>query len=238
MSLVMQSQRFVGSPMMSSSVVHGWSSTREGIRIIKIIKCSTKTDVKNVFWSARKKERVKLPTNEDGFRVKDYPICEFLNHPSGIETVLNINALESWELLGSNTYRCKLPRIQLLRFEVSPSMVLQVNPTNEDCIVKLLSCKFEGSDIVEKQNEHFSASMKNHITWDTSASESFLNVDVSLKIHIEIYNQPFPLLPVSAIEVPGNIVMQALLDRFVPLLVQQLLQDYENWVLEQSEDSS
>ncbi|KAL9275977.1 hypothetical protein AKJ16_DCAP24506 [Drosera capensis] len=220
MSLVMQSQRFVGSPMMSSSVVHGLSSTRwlMGFDMLVALLCiwreSELSRLSNVV--PRQMSRMCFGPQEKSngsssllMRMvsgkKSYPICEFLNHPSGIETVLNINALESWELLGSNTYRCKLPRIQLLRFEVSPSMVLQVNPTNEDCTVELLSCKFEGSDIVEKQNEHFSASMKNHITWDTSASESFLNVDVSLKIHIEIYNPPLPLLPVSAIEVPGNI---------------------------------
>ncbi|KAF6143874.1 hypothetical protein GIB67_009855 [Kingdonia uniflora] len=43
---------------------------------------------------------------------------------------------------------------------------------------------------------------------------------------------PFTLLPVSAVEKPGNLMMQSLVDRLVPLLLQQLRQDYDNWVQE------
>ncbi|XP_056697452.1 uncharacterized protein [Spinacia oleracea] len=130
--------------------------------------------------------------------------------------------------------RCKLPPIQLLNFEVAPVLDLEVSPASEWCTVELLSCKFEGSEIVQNQNKYFSATMKNFISWDKTGSGSFLDVDVKLNINLEIYNQPFTLLPVSAIESPGNVVLQALLDRFVPLLLQQLLQDYDAWVKQQS----
>ncbi|XP_056697448.1 uncharacterized protein [Spinacia oleracea] len=142
--------------------------------------------------------------------------------------------------------RCKLPPIQLLNFEVAPVLDLEVSPASEWCTVELLSCKFEGSEIVQNQNKYFSgwlehksscrtkSTMKNFISWDKTGSGSFLDVDVKLNINLEIYNQPFTLLPVSAIESPGNVVLQALLDRFVPLLLQQLLQDYDAWVKQQS----
>ncbi|XP_063946148.1 uncharacterized protein LOC108205246 isoform X2 [Daucus carota subsp. sativus] len=132
--------------------------------------------------------------------------------------------------------RCTLPRLQLLNFEVAPELDLQVTPTSKDCLVKMLSCKFEGSEIVERQNEHFSASMTNTITWDTRDSDSYLNVDVRLNISLEIYTRPFSLLPVSAVETPGNLMMQALVDRLVPLLLQQLLRDYDKWVKQQRQD--
>ncbi|XP_048494964.1 uncharacterized protein LOC104886760 isoform X4 [Beta vulgaris subsp. vulgaris] len=147
--------------------------------------------------------------------------------------MLNVNVLENYDSIDVNTYRCKIPPIQLLNFEVAPVLDLQVSPASECCTVELLSCKFEGSEIVESQNKYFSATMKNLITWDKTGSESFLDVDVKLNIALEIYNQPFKLLPVSTVEAPGNIVLQALLDRFVPLLLQQLLQDYDAWVTQQ-----
>ncbi|XP_051137352.1 uncharacterized protein LOC127255709 [Andrographis paniculata] len=114
-------------------------------------------------------------------------------------------------------------------------MDLQVIPTSEDCTVEMLSCKFEGSEVVEQQNKYFSAFMRNRIKWECTEAEQFLDLDVKLNVVLEIYTMPFALLPVSAVEGPGNIVMQALLDQLVPLLVQQLLQDYEEWIQQQSQ---
>ncbi|KAK9279426.1 hypothetical protein L1049_013105 [Liquidambar formosana] len=102
----------------------------------------------------------------------------------------------------------------------------------------MLSCKFEGSDVVERQNNYFSASMRNHITWDTNDAESYLDIDVTLDLTLEIYTRPFALLPASAVERPGNLMMQALVDRLVPLLLEQLLQDYSNWIQQKSENST
>ncbi|GFQ06720.1 hypothetical protein PHJA_002816000 [Phtheirospermum japonicum] len=75
------------------------------------------------------------------------------------------------------------------------------------------SLKFEGSKMMERQNEHFSAFMRNHIKWESFGSEQFLSVDVKLNLVLEIYTRPFTLLPVSAVEGPGKKVMQTLLDR-------------------------
>ncbi|KAK8317957.1 hypothetical protein V6Z11_A13G141200 [Gossypium hirsutum] len=74
------------------------------------------------------------------------------------------------------------------------------------------------------------AIMINHITWDTNMFEPFLEVDVKLNLRLEIYTRPFILLPTSAVEGPRNIKIQALLDRLIPLLLQQVVQDCSNWV--------
>ncbi|KAL0372014.1 UNVERIFIED_CONTAM: hypothetical protein Scaly_0883000 [Sesamum calycinum] len=187
------------------------------------------SNAKRANLSASKRERIKLPSYGDEI----YHISEFFSHPSGVEAILNTRALQSYQSLDSNLYRCILPQVRLLNFEVAPILDLQVTPTSEDCIVEMLSCKFEGSDLVERQNEHFSASMRNHIRWETIDAQPFLDVDVKLNLVLEIYTQPFALLPTSAVEVPGNIMMQALVDQLVPLLGQQLLQDYEEWVHQQ-----
>ncbi|KAF3621430.1 hypothetical protein FXO37_32796 [Capsicum annuum] len=161
------------------------------------------SDAKRANLSARKKERIELPKHDSiGGDNKSLHISEFLSHKSGIEAMLNKRALQSFESIDSNIYRCTLPQVQLLNFEVAPVLTLQVNPTSEDCIVKMLSCKFEGSDLVEQQNEHFSASMVNCITWDTVGSHPFLDVDVKLNISLEIYTMPFTMLPTSAVETP------------------------------------
>ncbi|XP_010278459.1 PREDICTED: uncharacterized protein LOC104612648 isoform X3 [Nelumbo nucifera] len=213
------------------------SNKIEAIQLPKAEVSGSNSNVKKANLFARRKESVKLPNYDDGCGGNLYPISAFLNHPSGVETILNKDALQSLQSLDSNTYRCTLQKIQLLNFEVAPVLDLRVTTTNEDCIVEMLSCKFEGSEAMECQNDHFSASMVNHMKWDASTSEPSLDVDVKLSITLEIYTRPFTLLPVSAVENPGNLIMQRLVDKLVSLLVERLLQDYDKWVQEQLEIS-
>ncbi|XP_073156598.1 uncharacterized protein [Henckelia pumila] len=207
------------SPFLGHLFQESFSSTtrkRNGGTTVSIKKAKlSESNVKKANLSARKKERVKLPDYGDAHGGNStYHISKFFSHPSGIEAILNRRALQSCQSMDSNVYRCMLPVIQFFSFEVAPVLDLQVTPTSDDCIVEMLSCKFEGSEVMERQNERFSAFMKNHIKW--------------------IYTQPFTMLPVSAVEGPGNLMMQALVDQLVPLLVQQLLQDYEDWVRAQT----
>ncbi|GLU01097.1 hypothetical protein SLE2022_184220 [Rubroshorea leprosula] len=224
------------------SRVYRWTipsafTSRKKTQVIKLRNETIKSsNTKKANLSATRTERIKLPLYDDGVGGHTYHISEFLRQPSGIEAVLNTSALQSFQLLENNVYRCILPEIQFLNFEVTPVLDLRVMPTRENCVVELLSCKFEGSEVFERQNEHFSATVKNHIMWDTSITEPFLEVDVKLNISLEIYTRPFTYLPISAVEGPGNLVIQALVDRLVPLLLQQLLQDYENWVQKQCAD--
>ncbi|KAL6965430.1 hypothetical protein U1Q18_036482 [Sarracenia purpurea var. burkii] len=163
-------------------------SPRKKFNFIIINKAeSSYSNVKRAKLSARKNGRVKLPNySDDGGGKSIYHISEFLSHPSGIKAILNTRALESFQFLDTNMYRCKLPRVQLLNFEVAPVLDLRVTPTDEECVVEMLSCKFEGSEVMERQNDHFSASMRNRITWDTNESEPFLDVDVKLNLTLEV----------------------------------------------------
>ncbi|CAA7015207.1 unnamed protein product [Microthlaspi erraticum] len=185
--------------------------------------------------SASRKQRIKLQNNGE----KKLTFSEFLKHPSGMEAVINAKALHSYHLVddNDNTYRCRLPKIQLMSFEVTPVLVLKVTPTQEDCTVELLSCKLEGSELLENQSERFSAVMINCMTWEMEDPEPFLEVDVRLNVTLEISTRPFTMLPVSAVEVPGNLVMQTLVDSLVPLLLQQLLKDYDDWSQKQQLNS-
>ncbi|XP_054795937.1 uncharacterized protein LOC129301383 isoform X2 [Prosopis cineraria] len=217
---------------LSSSSIPTFSPRRKiEIKVSEVTSSDSNAKKANLY--AAKKERVKLPTYSGGLQGPGYHFSDFIRHPSGIEAMLNTRALESCECLDANTYRCALPKLQLLKFEAVPLLDLRVTPTNKDCVVEMLSCKFEGSEVVERQNDHFSAFMINHMTWGVDDAESFLEVDVKLNITLEIYTRPFTMLPKAAVERPGTLMMQALVDQLVPLLIQQLLQDYEEWVQEQ-----
>ncbi|KAK9097649.1 hypothetical protein Syun_024694 [Stephania yunnanensis] len=186
--------------------------------------------IANLF--AKRKERVKLASYEGGDGRGG--IDQFLCHPSGVgvEAILNKNSFTTFQSLDTNTYRCTLPKLNFLNFQVAPVLDLRVTPTTQDCTIELLSCKFEGSEVLQRQNDRFSACMRNHISWDVNDSEQFLDLDIELNVSLEIYTQPFSSLPISAVEKPGNLMMQSLLDRLFQVLLQQLLLDYDCWVRE------
>jgi len=54
---------------------------------------------------------------------------------------------------------------------------------------------------------------------------------MSLWRTLEVYTKPFSMLPLSAVEKPGNLLMQGLLG-------EQLLREYHSWVQQQPEASS
>ncbi|KAK8645302.1 hypothetical protein V6N13_119143 [Hibiscus sabdariffa] len=159
------------------------------------------SDVKRANLSASRTQRVNLPVYDDtsegsGNGGQPYHISRFLSHPSGIQAILNTKALETIEFLDTSSYRCTLPKLALFNFEATPVLDLRVIPTEEDCTVELFSCKQEPCAL---------ATMINHITWDTNISEPFLEVDVKLNLTLEVYTRPFILLPISAVERPGNV---------------------------------
>ena len=66
---------------------------------------SSYSNVKIAKLSARKNDRIKLPTYNEGKRI--YHISEFLSQPPGIEAILNTSALQNFQLLDTNLYRCR-----------------------------------------------------------------------------------------------------------------------------------
>ncbi|BBN07246.1 hypothetical protein MPTK1_4g02240 [Marchantia polymorpha subsp. ruderalis] len=162
----------------------------------------------------------------------------FLSQPEGRQSMLNTKALDKYEDLGDNKFRCYLPKIDFLSFEVAPVIDLLVAANEDNCQVELLSCKFEGSDIVRSQNERFSASLKNHLVWSTKQNQEVLDVKLELNVFLEVYTLPFTLLPVSAVESPGTLIMQSLVDRLLPLFVDNMFKDYQTWAQTHPKDRS
>ncbi|GFQ03708.1 hypothetical protein PHJA_002514600 [Phtheirospermum japonicum] len=133
---------------------------RNGVKKVSVNKAKlSESNAKRANLCATRKERIKLPNYDHGEN-SIYHISEFLSHPSGVESILNTRALQNYQSLDSNLYRCILPQVQLLGFAVAPILDLLVTSTTEDCVVEMLSCKFEGSEVVERQNEHFSGTSK------------------------------------------------------------------------------
>ncbi|WRX33584.1 Protein of unknown function DUF1997 - like 3 [Theobroma cacao] len=99
-------------------------------------------NAKQANLSASRIQRVELPVYDDTSKGRQaYHISHFLSHPSGIQAILNTSALQNFQYLDTNAYRCTLPKLAFFNFEATPVLDLRVIPTKEDCTVELFSCK-------------------------------------------------------------------------------------------------
>jgi hypothetical protein len=79
---------------------------RKKTEVIKVnISTPSESNAKKANLSAARKQRIKLPSYDDGSGGKPFHISEFLRHPSGIQAMLNTSALQDFQALDTNTYR-------------------------------------------------------------------------------------------------------------------------------------
>lgn len=95
-----------GFARLPSTALFNSPSARKVVDVIQVTKDdSTKSNVKKALLSAKKKERIKLPNYDDARDGQMYHISKFLSHPTGVEAILNVNALQSYVSIDNNTYR-------------------------------------------------------------------------------------------------------------------------------------
>ncbi|MQM05773.1 hypothetical protein Taro_038591 [Colocasia esculenta] len=136
---------------------------------------------------------------------------------------------ERIERVDDTTFRCYVYRFKFFSFEVCPVLLVRVEVEPYGCCIRLLSCK--GSPIVVAQNEKFTASMENKISYNNNlgnAGVQQLNTDTTIEVTVDI---PFAFraIPVEMIESTGTQVLEQLLRIMLPRFLSQLTKDYEAW---------
>ncbi|XP_038979459.1 uncharacterized protein SYNPCC7002_A1590-like isoform X5 [Phoenix dactylifera] len=156
------------------------------------------------------------------------PLVEYMSLPASQYSVLDAERIER---VDENTFRCYVYRIKFFSFEVCPVLVVRVEEEPSGCCIRLLSCKLEGSPLVEAQNEKFSASMANRISCNSYTQNSEmqqLTSDTTIEVTIEI-PFAFRVIPVEVIESTGTQVLEQLLRIMLPRFLKQLVKDYQAW---------
>jgi len=156
------------------------------------------------------------------------PISEYMSLPASQYSVLDAERIERED---ENTFKCYVYRFKFFSFEVCPVLLVRVEEKPNGCRIRLLSCKLEGSPIVVAQNEKFSASMVNEVSYsfsDESSTARQLISETTIEVVIDI---PFAFraIPVQMIESTGNQVLQQLLKIMLPRFLSQLAKDYKAW---------
>ncbi|XP_066392106.1 uncharacterized protein [Miscanthus floridulus] len=138
---------------------------------------------------------------------------------------------ERIERVDDSTFQCYVYRFHFFALEVCPVLLVRVDEEPDGCCIRLLSCKLEGSPLVEAQNDKFSASMANRVFCSSRSQDSTiqqLTSDTTIEVAINI---PFPFraIPVEAIESSGRHMLEQLLRVMLPRFLKQLVKDYQVW---------
>lgn len=156
------------------------------------------------------------------------PLSEYMSLPASQYSVLDAERIERED---ENTFKCYVYRFKFFSFEVCPVLLVRVEEQPYGCRIRLLSCKLEGSPIVVAQNEKFSASMVNEVSYsfsDESSTARQLISETTIEVVIDI-PFAFRVIPVEMIESTGNQVLQQLLKMMLPRFLSQLAKDYKAW---------
>ncbi|KAJ6794564.1 Uncharacterized protein M6B38_230640 [Iris pallida] len=156
------------------------------------------------------------------------PLEEYMALPVSQYSVLDAQRIER---VDENTFRCFIYRLKFFSFEVCPVLLVRVEQEPLGCCIRLLSCKLEGSPLVEAQNDKFSASMVNRVSCSSGANNSELQkltTNTTIEVIIDIPSA-FRMIPVQAIESAGTQVLEQLLRIVLPRFTQQLVKDYKAW---------
>ncbi|KAG8095674.1 hypothetical protein GUJ93_ZPchr0013g37595 [Zizania palustris] len=156
------------------------------------------------------------------------PLAEYMSLPASQYSVLDAERIER---IDESTFRCYVYRFRFFALEVCPVLLVRVDEEPNGCCISLLSCKLEGSPVVEAQNDKFSASMVNRVFCNSSMKDSTfqqLTSDTTIEVTIDI-PFPFQALPVETIESSGRQVLEQLLRVMLPRFLKQLVKDYQAW---------
>ncbi|XP_073112276.1 uncharacterized protein [Elaeis guineensis] len=178
--------------------------------------------------SALKARFVAKRTEATSVQQLQRPLVEYMSLPASQYSVLDAERIER---VDENTFKCYVYRIKFFAFEVCPVLVVRVEEEPYGCCIRLLSCKLEGSPLVEAQNEKFSASMVNRISCNNYMGNSEmqqLTTDTAIEVTIEI-PFAFQVMPVEVIESTGTQVLEQLLRIMLPRFLKQLVKDYQAW---------
>ncbi|KAL5679212.1 hypothetical protein ACJX0J_005597, partial [Zea mays] len=154
-------------------------------------------------------------------RVRPRPAAaEYMSLPASQYSVLDAERIER---VDDSTFRCYVYRFRFFALEVCPVLLVRVDEEPDGCCIRLLSCKLEGSPLVEAQNDKFSASMANRVFCSSKSQDSTLQQltsDTTIEVAIDI---PFPFraIPVEAIESSGRQVLEQLLRVMLPRFLKQ-----------------
>eukprot|EP00898_Chlorokybus_atmophyticus_P009047 jgi/Chlat1/9143/Chrsp97S08392 len=174
---------------------------------------------------------------------RERPLAQYMTLPASQYSVLDAKRIER---IDDKTFICYVGGIHFFNFEVQPVLTVRVDEEPTGCTIRLLDCKaswycfvhrglliycrLEGPAVVTAQNDKFSASMVNKVSYSDveSSTNKCIRSDTTLQVQVGV-PRAFRFLGVDNIGNVGSRVMKSVLGAMVPRFTEQLSKDYYRW---------
>lgn len=153
-------------------------------------------------------------------------LAEYMALPASQYSVLDARKIER---VDDTTFRCYVGQLNFLGFSVEPVITVSVTVEPRGCTIRLLSCRLQGSRIVEDINSKFAAQMTNSVSWAPTEDPGTKQISSDTTIEVDVEVPGWFILPTPAVEAAGSGVMAATLKAMVPRFLAQLEKDYALW---------
>ncbi len=180
----------------------------------------------NICFEAEEKVNLKV-------QQKSTPIQHYLRQPQRL-----VKAIADEKLmtpLPNNCYKLRMHPLNFLDvYHFQPIVVLKVWAGASGCVyLNSESCEIKG---IEYINRRFSLFLKGKLTSEEIDGEVFLKGKVNLQVKVDL-PPPLWLTPQPLLQSTGNSLLKGVLMRIKQRLMSQLIQDYYDFVAENSEET-
>lgn len=157
------------------------------------------------------------------------PIQHYLRQPQRlVKALVDPNRIEQ---LDEEVFRLKLRPLTFMTLSIQPTADLKVwAEPNGTVHLRSRSCEILGIDYI---NQRFALNLEGYLSPCESNGVTILKGKADLKVQVEL-PLPFSLTPKPIVEATGNGLLKSVLLTIKQRLLQQLLEDYKNWVSDNS----
>lgn len=152
-------------------------------------------------------------------------ITNYLRQPQRV--VNAIGAASQIDPLSDDHYRLKMRPLNFMTLSIQPIVDMKVWADETAAInLQSIACELRG---IEYINQKFSLDLKGKLYPQQQYGVTYLKGRADLAVQVEL-PPPFTLTPRPILETAGNGLLLSVLSSVKQRLVNQLLQDYQQWV--------
>lgn len=161
------------------------------------------------------------------------PIQHYLRQPQRL-----VNALVDQrriQQLSEEVFRLKMRPLTFMSLSLQPTVDMRVwAESNGTIYVRSLGCEILGFEYI---NQRFSLNLRGYLSPYQLSSETRLRGQADLEVQVEL-PPPFSFTPKPILETTGNGLLKSVLLTVKQRLTHQLLVDYRQWVVSQTQNQS
>ncbi|MGH1395762.1 MAG: DUF1997 domain-containing protein [Trichormus sp.] len=161
------------------------------------------------------------------------PIQHYLRQPQRL-----VNALVDQrriQQLSEEVFRLKMRPLTFMSLSIQPTVDMRVwAESNGTIYLRSLGCEILGFEYI---NQRFSLNLRGYLSPYQLSSETRLRGQADLEVQVEL-PPPFCFTPKPILETTGNGLLKSVLLTVKQRLTHQLLVDYRQWVVSQTQNQS